>query len=50
VLGADAYARVGRLHDYGTIIRNTTNRVTHCLTMTAPDRDDQVRIDQIQSR
>jgi len=50
VLGADAYAGVNRLHDYRPIIRNTTDGVGHCLTMTAPDRDDQIRIRRIQYR
>ena len=49
-LDAEAYAGVDWLDDYGTIIGNTTSRVAYCLTMSAPDRDDQVRINRIQGR
>ena len=47
MLGADPYSGVNRLHDYGTIIRNTANCGVHCFTVAAPDRDDQIRIRRI---
>ena len=50
MLATDTYAGVNRLHDYGTIIQNTTNPVADCRTTAAPETDDHILIRRIHRR